>query len=148
MNKLLINNLEKATTRAAQLVIQSGYPISISKNLTIVGNLFIEKSINKSYKVLLSDKSILFDNISVFDVAIILAQQYKRGHISAVKQIIYLEGKYLKYHNDMIYYLHCMKGAKKTHDNERFFILEDKFYMAEILAKNIKDKIIFFKKIK
>ena len=46
----------------------------------------------------------------------------------------------------MIYYLHCMKGAKKKQDNERFVILEDKFHMAEQLAKDTKDKIVGFKR--
>jgi len=48
----------------------------------------------------------------------------------------------------MLNYLSCLKGAKKKHDIERMAILEDKFQVAETLAKSARDSITNFKRIK
>jgi hypothetical protein len=47
----------------------------------------------------------------------------------------------------MIHYLHCMKTTKKK-NADRLAILEDKFQVAEIHAKNIKDQLTLFKRMK
>ena len=69
------------------------------------------------------------------------------GEISTVERLLRLEERFSKYHNDMINYLYCMKTAKKN-DFQRIAILEDKFRMAELLAKSAKEKIIIFKRLK
>ena len=90
----------------------------------------------------------LFENISVFDVAVIVAQRYNSGAMRDVERVLQLEQKFSKYHIDMLHYLHCMKVARKKNDAERSAILEDKFSMAELLAKNTRDKIANFKRVK
>lgn len=148
MDKLgLLKQLGKATDSAAKLAIQRGYPVPISKNLTLVGNFIVEKNKCELYNILNSSKNILYENISTLDIAVILAQRCNLGERSAVEHILSLEEKYSKFHNDMINYLHCMKTAKKS-DSQRFAILEDKFRMAELLAKNTKEKIAIFKRLK
>lgn len=148
MNRKLVETLEKATDKAATLSIQRGFPITISKKSTLIGNLLVEKNKNDLYNVLKFDKSIIYENISVFDVAVIIAQRYTSGEYSVIGEVLKLEEKFSKFHIDMIHYLHCMKTAKKKNDNERLAILEDKFRMAELHAKNMKDKITIFKRVK
>ena len=120
----------------------------MSKRSTLIGNVFVEKNVKGFYDVLKFDRSLLYGDISVFDVAIIIAQRYNAGETSAIKKVLYLEERFSKHHTDMIHYLHCMKGAKKNHDNERMAILEDKFQVSESLAKITRDKISVFKRIK
>jgi hypothetical protein len=144
----LLGELDRATDKAASYAIQRGFPIPITKKATLIGNLFIEKNSNNFYDVITFDRTVLFENISVFDVAVIVAQRYSSGDSTAIRQVLELEGKFSKYHTDMIYYLHCMKGAKKKQDSERLAILEDKFQMAEMLAKDTRDKITVFKRVK
>lgn len=144
----LLSELEKATDKAATFAIQRGFPIPITRKSTMIGSLFVEKNKDNFYDVVSLDRTVLYENISVFDVAVIVAQRYSAGDSSTIRQVLELEGKFSKHHTDMIYYLHCMKGAKKKQDNERLAILEDKFHMAEIQAKDTKDKITFFKRVK
>ena len=144
----LINKLDKATERAASLAISRGNPIRMSKKSTLVGNTFVEKNTNGFYDVVLPNKDRLYENISVFDIAVIIAQRHNSGEMSTIKRILSLEGRYAKYHNDMLHYLNCLKGAKKKHDIERMAILEDKFQIAEALAKSARDSISNFKRIK
>jgi len=142
---ILLEELGKATDKAAAYALERGFPIPISKKSTVVGNLFVEKNNNGLYNVLKFDKHVLYKDISVFDIAVIIAQKYNVGESSAIKQVLYLEGVFTKYHLDMIHYLHVMKNAKKKNDNDRVAILEDKFRMAEMSAKNARNKIINFK---
>ena len=143
----LLEKLGRATDRAATFALQRGVPVPISKKSVLIGNVFIEK--NKfGYNVVALDRMKLYENISVFDVAVIIAQRYNSGEISAIKQVLFLEDRFTKYHIDMIHYLHCMRSAKKKNDVERMAILEDKFQVAESLAKNIRDRIAFFKRVK
>lgn len=144
----LIEKLEKATDRAATFAISRGYPIPMSKKSTLIGNVFVEKNSQGTYDVLKFDKTPIYENISVFDVAIIVAQRYNSGETSAIRRVLELEEKFAKYHTDMIHYLHCMRGAKKNHDHERMAILEDKFQVSETLAKMTRDKISVFKRVK
>lgn len=144
----IIDKLDKATERAASMAISRGYPIRVSKKSTLIGNTFVEKNSIGYYDVILPNKQKLYEDISVFDVAVIIAQRYNSGETSAIKKILSLEGRYSKYHNDMLHYLSCLKGAKKNHDIERMAILEDKFQVAETLAKCARDSISIFKRIK
>lgn len=59
-----------------------------------------------------------------------------------------LEEKFSKHHTDMLHYLNCLKGAKKNRDLERMAILEDKFQVSEMLAKQARDSILNFKRLK
>jgi hypothetical protein len=149
MNKVeLIKSLDQATDRAVTYVIQSSYPIPLSKNSMLVGNLFVQKNSNGFYDVYSFNKTPIFENIVNFEIAIILAQQHSMGEKSIVRKILYLEEKYSKYHNDMIHYLNCMKTAKRKNDDERLLILEDKFQTTELLARSIKEKISSYKRTK
>lgn len=144
----LLEKLDKVTDRAANFAISHGYPIPMSKKSTLIGNVFVEKNAKGFYDVLKFDRSLLYGDISVFDVAIIVAQRYNASEFSAIRKVLHLEERFSKHHTDMIHYLHCMKGAKKNHDNERMAILEDKFQVSESLAKITRDKISVFKRIK
>jgi len=144
----LIDKLDKATERAASMAISRGNPIRMSKKSTLVGNTFVEKNNDGFYDVILPNKDKLYEDLSVFDVAVIIAQRYNSGDTSTIKKVLSLEGRYAKYHNDMLHYLNCLKGAKKKHDIERMAILEDKFQVAETLAKGARDSITNFKRIK
>jgi len=144
----LLERLDKATDKAAAFAIQRGNPLSVTKKSTLIGTTIIEKNSSGMYDVMSFDKVKLFENISVFDVAIIVAQRYVSGETGAVKQVLYLEEKFLKYHLDMIHYLRCMRSAKKNRDHVRLAILEDKFQLAEQKAKDTRDRIAIFKRVK
>jgi len=144
----LLDKLDKATDRAAMFAIQRGSPIQMSKKSVLIGNTFIEKNTYGSYNVLGFDKSILYEDISVFDVAVIVAQRYNVNELGVIKKVLSLEERFSKYHNDMIHYLHCMKAAKKKQDADRMAILEDKFQLAEQHAKDTRDRISIFKRVK
>ena len=144
----LLDKLDRATSRAASSAIERGFPIQISKKATLIGNTIIEKNINGLYDIISARNTKIFENISAFDIAVIIAQRHNSGELSTIKKVLVLEGQFSKYHNDMINYLNCLKGAKKKHDIERMAILEDKFQIAEISAKNTRDSISIFKRIK
>lgn len=144
----LLDKLDKATDRAASFAISKGYPIRISKKSTLIGNTSVEKNANGLYDVISPNKTLMYENISVFDVAVILAQRYNSGETSVIKKVLALEEKFEKHHTDMVHYLNCLKGARKRHDIERMAILEDKFQTAEMLAKSARDGISIFKRIK
>lgn len=144
----LIDKLDKATDKAAILAIKEGIPVKMSKKSTLIGNLFVNQNADGLYDVVSSDKVKLYSNISLFDIAVIVAQRYNSGETSVIKKVLALEEKYSKHHTDMIHYLSCLKGAKKNRDIERMAILEDKFQVAEILAKHARDSISIFKRIK
>lgn len=144
----LLEELDTATNLAASMALKKGVPIPISKKSTLVGNLLIEKNKNGFFNIVNSSKKILHEDISVFDVAMIIAQKYISSDLSSIKKVLYLEGKFIKYHIDMTHYLHCMKSAKKKKDFERFAILQDKFQTAEMLAENVKNNLNIFKTTK
>ena len=144
----LLDKLDRATSRAASFAINRGFPIPMSKKTTLIGNTFVEKNTNGLYNIVSPDKTILYEDISIFDIAVIVAQRYNSGEPAAIKKVLALEERFAKYHTDMIHYLDCLKGANKRHDIERMAILEDKFQVAEILAKKARDSISIFKRIK
>lgn len=144
----LLEELDTATNLAASMALKKGVPIPISKKSTLVGNLLIEKNKNGFFNIVNSSKKILHEDISVFDVAMIIAQKYISSDFSSIKKVLYLEDKFIKYHIDMTHYLHCMKSAKKKKDFERFAILQDKFQTAEMLAENVKNNLNIFKTMK
>jgi len=146
-NARLLDKLNRATDRAVTYAMQNGTPVAISKKSTLIGSLVIEKNKMGFYDIIKVDRSKLYENISVFDVAIIVAQRFNSGEHSIIKEVLELERRFAKYHTDMIHYLHCMKSAKKK-NADRLAILEDKFQVAEIHAKNIKDQLTFFKRMK
>lgn len=148
MNTELLEKLDRATDRAAGMAISRGIPIPVSNKASLISNLLVEKNKSGFYDVKTLDGKILYENISVFDVAVIVAQRHTTGETSVIKHVLTLEGKFSKHHTDMVHYLHCMKGAKKSRDNERMAILEDKFQVSEQMAKNTRDKISNFKRVK
>lgn len=148
MNETLIDKLDRATDRAASIAIKKGIPLQLSKNSTMIGSLVIEKNKKGFYNIVSLNKELLFEDISAFDIAVIIAQRQLAGETGIIRKVLQLEEKYSKYHLDMLHYLHCIKGAKKRRDFERMLILEDKFQSTEMLAKVIKDSITIYKRIK
>ena len=146
--KRLIDKLDKATDRGARLAINRGFPIPLSKKSTLIGDIFIEKNTNGMFDILSPNKAVVYENISMFDIAVIIAQRYNSGELSTVKKVLSLEETFTKYHTDMIHYLNCLKGARQKHDIERMAILEDKFQVAEALAKIARAGISKFKRVK
>ncbi len=144
----LLESLDRATSRAATIAIQRGSPLQMTTKSTLIGNTFVEKNKNGFYDVLNFEKNTLYEDICVFDVAVIIAQRYTSHDTSTIKKVLHLEGRFSKYHTDMIHYLHCMKSAKKKNDVERMLILEDKFQIAEQFAKDTRDRISVFKRVK
>jgi hypothetical protein len=144
----LLEQLEQATDKAAVFAVQRGLPLQLSSKSVMIGNTFVEKNSKGGYDVLGFNKAVLFEDISVFDVAVIVAQRYNANENSVIRQVLSLEEKFSKHHSDMVHYLHCMKSAKKKQDSERMAILEDKFQVAEQLAKNARDRISVFKRVK
>ncbi len=143
----LIDKLDKATDKAATFAIQRGMPIPAKKG-SWVGNTIIKKNVNGFYDIFGLDKKLLFQNITIFDIATIVAQRYTSGEFRTVERILDLENKYSKYHMDMLHYLHCMKAARQRHDYDAMAILEDKFQVTEIRARSTRDSISFFKRVK
>ncbi len=144
----LLDKLDKATDRSAHLAINRGMPLRITRNSTLIGNTFVEKNIVGLYNVISPNNVIIYENISVFDIAVIIAQRYNSGESAIINAVLVLEERFAKHHTDMIHYLNCLKGAKKRHDIERMAILEDKFQIAELSAKNARDSISIFKRMK
>jgi hypothetical protein len=144
----LLEKLDKATDGAAAIAVSKGELRPAAQNLTLVGKTFIRKNKTGLYDVTTLGVEPLYTDISVFDVAIILAQRYSEGDFGQIKQILTLESRFSKYHIDMLHYLHCIRGAKRRQDFEQMAILEDKFQVAEILARHIRDRISIFKKAK
>jgi hypothetical protein len=144
----LMDKLDKATSRGAQLALTKGYPMKMSSNITLVGNTVVEKNSADLFNIISPNKEMIYENISIFEVAVIIAQRYNSGELSVIKKVLALEEKFSKYHTDMIHYLNCLKGARKKHDIERMAILEDKFQVAETYAKGTKDSIFIFKRVK
>jgi hypothetical protein len=144
----LIDNLDKATDKAASNAIESGFPIHNTTSSAWVGKTFIKKNRNGFYDIFSLDKKVLFKDITVFDVATIIAQRYTSGELRTVERVVKLESEYSTYRTNMMHYLHCIQGAKSRKDYDTMAILEDKFQMAEIRAKRIRNDIAIFKRLK
>lgn len=143
----MLSRLNEVTDKAASIAIRENMPIPDKKGV-FVGNAIIEKNSNGFYNVLSIGRKPLYENITVFDVAIIIAQRYNDKEFGAIKKVLELEEFYSKNHTEMLYHLHCYKGAKKKKDYIRMAILEDKFYTSESKAKNARDRITYFKRVK
>lgn len=143
----LVDRLDKATDKVVEMAIKNCEPLSVSKKSTLIGNVSIEKN-DTGYDIVALNKNRLYKNISLFDIAVTIAQKYNNGEVSSIRKILVLEDKYSKHHVDMIHYLNCLKSAKQKHDLERMAILEDKFQEAEILAKMARNEISKFKRVK
>jgi hypothetical protein len=144
----LIDKLDKATDRGVSVALVRGIPLTVSKKTTMIGTTLIRKNESGYYDVLSLDGKGLYKDISVFDVAVIIAQRHNNGEYGTIKKVLFLEEKYSKHHSDMLNYLHCLKGAKKKNDIERMAILEDKFQISEIYAKEMRNHISLFKRTK
>lgn len=143
----MLTKLEMVTDRAATLAIRDGMPIPGKKGL-FVGSVVVEKNSKGFYDVTSIGGKSLYTDISVFDVAVIVAQRHTNQEYGTIRHVLDLEEVYYRNHTEMLYYLHCYKGAKKRQDYDRMSILEDRFQIAESKAKNARDKISFFKRIK
>lgn len=143
----ILNKLSEATDKAASIAIRRGLPIS-TKSGTWVGNTIVKKNSKGFYDVLSLDNKKLFTDIIVFDVATIIAQRFTDGEFRTIEKILILECAYSKHHTDMMHYLHCIKAAKLRQDYDTMAILEDKFQISEIRAKNTRDDIAIFKRLK
>ena len=139
---------DDALNRAATIAIKNSDPVKKNKNSTYVGSTIVEKNENGLYDIKFINQTMLFENLSSFDVAMIIAQRYNTNEQNIIKQVIALDEKYSKHHTAIVHYLHCFKSAKKRNDIEKMCIFEDKFQVAEGLAKLTKDRIAFFKRVK
>ena len=149
MNKVsLLNKLENVTDKVAFSARHSGFPLALSKNRILVGNISIEKNREGFYNIMSLSRDTLYKDVSSLDIAVIISQRYNMGEFSVIRKILELDEKYSKYYIDMMHYIHCFKSAKSKNDKERMAILEDKFRVSEIFAKDIKSRILVFKKTK
>lgn len=144
----LLDKLDRVTDRAASFAIRSGIPIRLNKKSILICNLFIEKNKLGMYDIMTSDKKPLFCNITVFDVAVIIAQRYNNGEFAVIKQVLHLQDRFTKHRTDMVHYLNCLKSAQARNDSERMAILEDKFQVSEMFARRLRDRISIFKRTK
>ena len=144
----VINQLSVATDKAAEIMVKTGNFNTDSAKFISIGDTLIIKNNKGFYDIFTKNLSILFKDIITFDIATVIAQRYSSKEFSVIKKVKYLEEKYSKYHTDMIHYLHCLKSAKRKKDRERMSILEDKFREAEYFARNARDKISVFKRVK
>ena len=143
----MLSRLDEVTDKAASIAIRESMPIPGKKGVYI-GTVVIEKNKKGFYDLSNVNGGLLFEDISVFDVAIIIAQRYNNEEYGAIKRVLELEEMYAKNHTEMIYFLHCYKGARKKKDYGRMAILEDKFATSETKAKIARDRISFFKRVK
>ena len=149
MNKnTLLDKLDKVTSRAASIAIDKCYPLRVTNKITLVGGATVVKDINGLYSIITQTRQTVYRDISAYDIAVIIAQRYSAGEIGIIRKVLALEEQFSKYHTDMMHYLNCLRSAQKRHDIERMTILEDKFQMAEILAKKIRNSMLIFKRIK
>ena len=145
---VLLEQLNKATDKAASFAIQRGMPIPGSKSGVWIGNTLVKKNKNGFYDILSLTNEVLYKDIIVFDVATIIAQRYSSGEFTTLKKVLDLEYTYSKHHTDMLHYLHCIRAAKKKSDYDTMAILEDKFQISEMRAKKTRDSITFFKRVR
>ena len=143
----MLTKLNVVTDKAANIAIRDGMPIP-SKKGVFVGSVIIEKNNKGFYDVSTIAGVPLYQDIAVFDVAIIVAQRYNSEEFGAIKKVLALEEIYAKNHTEMVYFLHCYKGAKKKKEYSRMAILEDKFSTSESKAKIARDSISYFKRVK
>lgn len=144
----LTKSLSEAIDKAASYAIKQGMPIASTAGASWVGQTVVKKNNNGMYDILTLNNRPIYEDISVFDVAVIVAQKYSNGEFKAIQKVLVLEHTFSKYHTDMLHYLHCIKGAKRRRDYITMAILEDKFQISEIRAKNIRDNITTFKRLK
>lgn len=144
----LSKSLSEAIDKAASYAIKQGMPIANSPGSSWVGQTVVKKNSNGMYDILTLKNQLIYKDISVFDVAVIVAQKYSNGEFKTLRKVLVLEHTFSKYHTEMLHYLHCIKGAKRRRDYTTMAILEDKFQMSEIRAKNIRDNIAIFKRLK
>lgn len=142
----VLSKLDQAVKKAADIAIRDGVPIPISDKIILVGSVYLRKNQDETYDILKLNKNCLYTDINLKEVAVIIAQKYNNDDRSNIKNLLYLDEKYSKYHSDLIHYLHCLKSAKRSRDWERLSILEDKFYEAELMVRSIKDQILFYKR--
>ena len=145
--KVLLNQLKTATDKAARLAIDREVPISDKKDGIWVGKALIRKQ-NDEYNIYSLDKKVLYSGITVFDVATIIAQRHFAGEFKIIEKVRNLEKTFSKHHTDMLHYLHCIKAARGRKDYMTVAILEDKFQLAEMRAKRVRNDISIFKKLK
>lgn len=143
---VLLARLDTATTRAAKFAIEHSMPIPGNKDILWVGKTSIQKNKNGFFDILTLTNDLLYSDIFGSDIATIISQRYTSGEFSVIRKVLALEGAYSKHHTDMMHYLHCMKAAKIRKDYDTLSILEDKFQISEIRAKNVKASLSVFKK--
>ena len=144
----MLDRIDKATDKIAMVAIRRGTILPVAEKLIRVDEAYVQKSGHGFYNILDCNKDLMYRDICVFDVAVIVAQKYSKGQRMELKKVLALESSFFKYHTDMTYYLNCMKKVKVKKDIERLCILEDKFQMAEVHAKDLRDKISSFKRVK
>lgn len=146
--KHLLRQLDIAISKAATIAINNNYHVTDKKAGVWIGKAYVRKNKDGLYDILSLNKKTLFTDITVFDVATIVAERYTAGEFRTIEKILILENVFSKYYNDMVHYLHCIKGAKKRNDYTTLAILEDKFQISEARAKMTRNDITHFKRVK
>ena len=109
----LIEQLKHATDKAASFMVQRG-----TLEPRRIGSTHIRRNKNGFYDIFSLNNKLLFENIMVFDIAIIIAQRYTSGEFSALSKVLDLES------------------------------VEDKFRISEVRASRARDSIVFYKRVK
>lgn len=138
----LLDRLSIAVDKAAKLVSQHTSTVNNKKTNITVGNVNVIK--HKDTYSIMSNKTELYKDIPVVDVAIMIAQRHNNKEFKTVDKLLLLVNTFSRYYAEMLTYLHCMKIAKSRNDYIRMAILEDKFHMSEIRAKKTRNEIFIY----
>lgn len=142
----LLALFDDAVRRATEMAIQKNEPIIESKKKIHIGTLLVCKNSINLYNILeLGTKKILYENIELYDSAVIIAQYQNKGMKSTIDEVLNIDKEYSKHGNDMVHYLHCYKIAKQKNNLDRMLILEDKFQLSEQMAKLVRLRLSKFK---
>jgi hypothetical protein len=137
--------LDKTTTDVVASAIMNCNPLPITRRKVLVGINVIRKNRNGRYDIIAIDKSILFKDILVFDVAVIVSKNINKEN-NVIRDVLKLERDYEKHANDISNYINCYKKAKEKNDYDRLAILEDKIQISECEITIAKSRISKFSK--
>lgn len=142
----ILSLLSVAVNKVAKATVKEGRPLVVSKKDTYVGPMLVQKMSNGTYSISKTGAiTPMYENIHLYEAAVLVSQHYERGKVSFVKEILKIDDDYAKYKTDMIHYLACYKQVKQHKDVDRMLVLEDKFYMAEELSKATRQRLSKFK---
>jgi len=144
----LFELFENAISKATQLTIQRHQDTIESKKKVQIGNLLVCKNSTNFYDIVdFVTKKIIYENIELYDAAIIIAHQENKNKKFLITEVLKIDKEYSKHTMDMAHYSHCYKIVKKKNNIDRMLVLEDKFQLSEQLSKMVKLKLLKFKSV-